>query len=175
MEFADITKDVRDRADRMKRAKILDVGSCDSIIRQYNTLRELSSRNWRLRQLKLSILFVCTGNICRSPMAEGLFQKLIANSEIEIEVQSAGVSTFGGQKPSQHTLDILKDEGVDLTNNLSQPLDSKLINEANYIFAMSASHIMAIENMFPEAIEKTFLVTKKLNQSYLLSTLNVTV
>ena len=45
MEFADITKDVRDRADRMKRAKILDVGSCDSIIRQYNTLRELSSRN----------------------------------------------------------------------------------------------------------------------------------
>ncbi|MEC7224901.1 MAG: low molecular weight protein arginine phosphatase [Verrucomicrobiota bacterium] len=109
--------------------------------------------------MKLSILFVCTGNICRSPMAEGLFQKLIANSEIEIEVQSAGVSTFGGQKPSQHTLDILKDEGVDLTNNLSQPLDSKLINEANYIFAMSASHIMAIENMFPEAIEKTFLVT----------------
>lgn len=92
-------------------------------------------------------------------MAEGLFQKLIANSEIEIEVQSAGVSTFGGQKPSQHTLDILKDEGVDLTNNLSQPLDSKLINEANYIFAMSASHIMAIENMFPGAIEKTFLVT----------------
>ena len=92
-------------------------------------------------------------------MAEGLFQKLIANSEIEIEVQSAGVSTFGGQKPSQHTLDILKDEGVDLTNNLSQPLDSKLINEANYIFAMSASHIIAIENMFPEAIEKTFLVT----------------
>ena len=92
-------------------------------------------------------------------MAEGLFQKLIDKSEIEIEVQSAGVSTFGGQKPSQHTLDILKDEGVDLTNNLSQPLDSKLINEANYIFAMSASHIMAIENMFPEAIEKTFLVT----------------
>ena len=92
-------------------------------------------------------------------MAEGLFQKLIANSEIEIEVQSAGVSTFGGQKPSQHTLDILKDEGVDLTKNLSQPLDSKLINEANYIFAMSASHIIAIENMFPEAIEKTFLVT----------------
>ena len=45
MEFADITKDVRDRADRMKRAKVLDVGSCDSIIRQYNTLRELSSRN----------------------------------------------------------------------------------------------------------------------------------
>ena len=73
--------------------------------------------------------------------------------------KSQGVSTFGGQKPSQHTLDILKDEGVDLTNNLSQPLDSKLINKANYIFAMSASHIMAIENMFPEAIEKTFLVT----------------
>ena len=45
MEFADITKDVRDRADRMKRAKVLDVGSCDSIIRQYNTIRELSSRN----------------------------------------------------------------------------------------------------------------------------------
>ena len=45
MEFADITKDVRDRADRMRRAKVLDVGSCDSIIRQYNTIRELSTRN----------------------------------------------------------------------------------------------------------------------------------
>ena len=45
MEFADITKDVRDRATKMKYAKVLDVGSWDSIIRQYNTLRELSSRN----------------------------------------------------------------------------------------------------------------------------------
>ena len=45
MEFPDITKDVRDIADRMRRAKVLDVGSCDSIIRQYNTIRELSTRN----------------------------------------------------------------------------------------------------------------------------------
>ena len=45
MEFADITKDVRDRATKMKYANVLDVGTFDSIIRQYNTLRELSSRN----------------------------------------------------------------------------------------------------------------------------------
>ncbi|MED5259215.1 MAG: hypothetical protein VYC72_05195 [Verrucomicrobiota bacterium] len=93
-------------------------------------------------------------------MAEGLFQKLQKNSELDIEVQSAGVSTFGGQQPSKHTLDILNDEGIDLSKNTSQTLSSKLIDDVSYIFAMSSSHIMAVENMFPEAIEKTFLVTE---------------
>jgi len=45
MQFADITIDVKERADRLKRAEVLDVGACDSIIQQYNTLRELATRN----------------------------------------------------------------------------------------------------------------------------------
>ena len=59
-------------------------------------------------------------------MAEGLFRKIQKNSDLEIEVQSAGVSTFGGQQPSKHTLEILNDEGIDLSKNTSQTLSSKL-------------------------------------------------
>ncbi|MEM9479361.1 MAG: ribose 5-phosphate isomerase B [Verrucomicrobiota bacterium] len=106
-----------------------------------------------------SVLFVCTGNVCRSPMAEGLFRKM-AGDEPEWKVMSAGVGAFPGQQPSAHTLDVLKKEGIDLTANKSQPLTPELIDEATHIFAMGQSHLHAIEMMFPEAAHKAFLVSE---------------
>ena len=66
------------------------------------------------------VLFVCTGNICRSPMAEGLFKKLVAGRD-DIYVQSAGVSAGRGMPASRHAIQALSVDGVDLANFRSQP------------------------------------------------------
>ena len=93
-------------------------------------------------------------------MAEGLFSKLVNESGLSFEISSAGISTFGGQPPSKHTLDILRKEEIDLSANTSQPVSHELIGRSSYIFAMSSGHLSAIESMFPKALEKTFLVTE---------------
>ena len=93
-------------------------------------------------------------------MAEGLFRKITEEEESTFEVQSAGVATGGGQEPSKYTLDLLKEEGIDLSSNKSQFLDRELIDWASHIFTMSASHLYTVEQMFPDAVEKTFLVTE---------------
>ena len=93
-------------------------------------------------------------------MAEGLFRKITEEDEASFDVQSAGVATEGGQEPSKYTLEILKEEGIDLSSNKSQFLDHELINWASHIFTMSASHLYTVHKMFPEASEKTFLVTE---------------
>jgi glycine hydroxymethyltransferase len=103
------------------------------------------------------VLFVCTGNICRSPMAEGLFKKLVAGRD-DIHVQSAGVSAGRGMPASRHAIQALSVDGVDLTNFRSQPVSEELVQQATHIFAMTRDHKRLIELFFPEAGEKTYLV-----------------
>jgi glycine hydroxymethyltransferase len=103
------------------------------------------------------VLFVCTGNICRSPMAEGLFKKLVAGRD-DIHVQSAGVSAGRGMPASRHAIQALSVDGVDLTNFRSQPVSEELVRKATHIFAMTRDHKRLIELFFPEAGEKTYLL-----------------
>src|SRR5580704_1414261 len=109
-----------------------------------------------LRPLK-NILFVCTGNVCRSPMAEGLFRQMVANRP-DIRVRSAGISTFPSQPPSPHAVDVLADLRIDISNLRSQPLSEELVREASCIIAMTRSHMESIQYLFPDAAEKTFLL-----------------
>src|SRR6202047_3217653 len=109
-----------------------------------------------LRPLK-NILFVCTGNVCRSPMAEGLFRQMVANRP-DIRVRSAGISTFLSQPPSPHAVDVLADLRIDISNLRSQPLSEELVREASCIIAMTRSHMESIQYLFPDAAEKTFLL-----------------
>jgi glycine hydroxymethyltransferase len=104
-----------------------------------------------------TVLFVCTGNICRSPMAEGLFRKL-AGQGANLRIASAGVSAIRGQPPSAHTVEVLRRLGIDLTRFRSQPMTDELVDEATWIFAMTRSHLDTIHLLFPEAIDKTYLV-----------------
>ena len=61
-----------------------------------------------------TILFVCTGNICRSPMAEGLFRQMVKD-RTDIQVGSAGVATGYGQPPSLHAVEVLRPRGIDIS------------------------------------------------------------
>ena len=103
------------------------------------------------------VLFVCTGNVCRSPMAEGLFKKLTAGRK-DIRVQSAGVSAGRGMPASRDAVQALSAEGIDLTAFRSQPVSEELVREATHIFVMTRDHRRLLELFYPEAGDKTFLV-----------------
>jgi glycine hydroxymethyltransferase len=103
------------------------------------------------------VLFVCTGNVCRSPMAEGLFRKLLSGRN-DIRVESAGMSAGRGMPASQHAIQALSVEGVDLASFRSQPVSEDLVRAATHIFVMTRDHKRMIELLFPEACEKTYLL-----------------
>ena len=104
-----------------------------------------------------SVLFVCTGNICRSPIAEGLFRRLLGNRK-DIAVASAGVHAVRGQPPSLYAVQVCEEEGVDISGFRSQPLTAALIDQATHIFAMTGAHLETIQMLFPYGGEKSFLL-----------------
>lgn len=92
-------------------------------------------------------------------MAEGLFRALVADVKTpRIEVSSAGVGAFDGQSPSRHSVTAMREEGLDITGLRSQSLTPDLVRDATHIFAMADSHRRAIQALFPEATEKTFVL-----------------
>ena len=104
-----------------------------------------------------NVLFVCTGNICRSPIAEGLFRHMLGNRK-DVTVASAGVHAVRGQPASLFAAQVLQDEGVDISGIRSQPLTATLVDRATHIFAMTGAHLETIHLLFPQGTEKTFLL-----------------
>lgn len=103
-----------------------------------------------------TILFVCTGNICRSPMAEGLFRH--ATDPAKYKAISAGVAAMNGQVPSENSVKALKEVGIDITHQRSSALTAEMVDQADYIFGMTHGHVEDIRTFFPNAAEKTYLL-----------------
>src|SRR5216110_1362722 len=110
----------------------------------------------RATRIVKSVLFVCTGNICRSPMAEGFFRRLLGNRK-DIEVASAGLHAVRGQPPSMHAVHVCEQEAVDIRGLQSQPLTAELVDRATHIFAMTGGHLDTIHMLFPNGAEKAYL------------------
>jgi len=104
-----------------------------------------------------TILFICTGNVCRSPMAEGLFRHLVRGRG-PYKVLSAGLGAMNGQPPSNHAIQAVKELGIDISGQRSRMLTPELVDEADYIFGMTHSHVDTIMMLYPLAAEKTFLL-----------------
>jgi protein-tyrosine-phosphatase len=104
-----------------------------------------------------TILFICTGNICRSPMAEGLFRHVLKGRS-DYRVMSAGLGAMGGQPPSAHAVRAVKELGIDISGQRSRMLTPELVDLADFIFGMTHNHVDTINLLFPHAADKTFLV-----------------
>lgn len=109
--------------------------------------------------IKKTVLFVCTGNTCRSPMAEGLFKNMLKDKK-DITVLSAGTMTFGGMPAAKEAIEILQEENIDISEHCSQQLSEKLIDAADIILTMTDSHKRQILSIAPDAESKTFALKK---------------
>lgn len=110
-------------------------------------------------ELPKTILFVCTGNTCRSAMARGIFRKMLKEVEKEnIKLTSAGTIALPGMKPPREVEEVMKGEGIDISHHQATPLTRNLIEEADLILVMDRCHRKTILKMSPGASQKTFLL-----------------
>lgn len=108
--------------------------------------------------MKSRVLFICTGNVCRSPMAEGFLRHMAGADSEEIEVGSAGLGAMDGSEPSRNSVIAMQEEGIDISGQRSRMLTPDMIEDYTHIFGMGESHIDAIRSYFPESLEKTFVL-----------------
>ena len=106
---------------------------------------------------KRTLMFVCTGNICRSPMAEYLLRDRLG-PEADWEVGSAGTSAGHGMQASDSAVETLREKGLDLSRHRSQPLSRELVDGASLVVVMTAGHRDFIRTAYPDAAEKVFLL-----------------
>lgn len=105
------------------------------------------------------VLFVCTGNLCRSPMAEGILRRLLKEkNENSIEVRSAGLFTVEDRPAEPFAVDVCMEKGIDISEHRSTLLTTELVEWADVILVMEKSHLFYIQNLIPQAKEKTFLL-----------------
>jgi tRNA threonylcarbamoyl adenosine modification protein (Sua5/YciO/YrdC/YwlC family) len=115
----------------------------------------------------IKVLFVCTGNTCRSPMAAGLFRKLLSEKlncgvdELErvgYIVLSCGLASGGGGVASPHAIEVCRVLGADISGHRSRPFDCKEAQECDYIFGMTRQHVDAVVRSCPETADKCVLL-----------------
>ncbi len=99
------------------------------------------------------VLFVCTGNVCRSPMAEYIFRNLMARDD-EWESGSAGTAAWDGQPASDYAVSALAEWNIDLTPHRSRRLRADLIEHADILVVMTRAHRQEIVTRHPRAADR---------------------
>ena len=110
-----------------------------------------------------NILFVCTGNTCRSIMAEGLFKKMLiekGENFLRYDIQSVGISVIPGIPPTSDAIKIMSEQNIDISKHQSQIINEDLVKNADLILVMTNEHKNYVKKNFPFADCKIFLLKK---------------
>lgn len=105
----------------------------------------------------LRVLFVCTGNTCRSPMAEGLFRRIAREEGLVAEVKSAGIAALEGAPFADNAMTVLKERQA-IFEGTSSSISPELLTWADVIFVMTAGHKQALLSQSPENEHKIHLL-----------------
>lgn len=105
------------------------------------------------------MLILCTGNTCRSPMAEGIVQQLIEQRQLEkeIRVQSMGLAAYDGQLPTEQAIEVMRELDVDISDHKARRVMLQDLQEADLCYVMTLSHKNILLEALPE-LEDRILV-----------------
>ena len=100
----------------------------------------------------MRILFVCSGNTCRSPIAEAIVRRIAADAgRADVEVSSAGTNAWDGSPPSDGALLIGMERGLDLSGHRSRHLTKEIVDENDLVLAMAPSHLARVKELSESA------------------------
>ncbi len=158
-------------------ALVLDDGRCRYA--QPSSVIQVRGNRWKMlregvldesavrRLVSQMILFVCTGNTCRSPMAAAILRDLLGRrmdatpeqlEEHGLMILSAGIAALPGAKASRESAQVMADRDIDLQTHESQPLSDRLVRFVDQIFTMTRGHRDAIIAHWPSATDRTHLL-----------------
>ncbi|MBQ7597255.1 MAG: ribosomal protein S18-alanine N-acetyltransferase [Clostridia bacterium] len=92
----------------------------------------------------LRVLFVCSGNTCRSPMAALLLQSMADKEKLPVQAQSAGLAAFSGDCASENAVAVMRELGLDLSAHRARPVSQYLLEESDLVVCMSEGHRRAL-------------------------------
>lgn len=101
----------------------------------------------------MNILFVCTGNTCRSPMAAGLMNKIAIEEDLDVRIESAGLFAAEGSPASDEAIEAMKKYDVDLSDHRAKQITPELIEKSDVILTMTAAQKMLLSEV---AGDKTY-------------------
>jgi len=107
-----------------------------------------------------SVLFVCTANICRSPMAMGLLRAKAENSPEDWRIESAGTWAVKGRPAAEKTLQVLAEQGIQISAQRSRPVTRELLESFNLILTMEQGHKEALQVEFPQLATRVYTLTE---------------
>lgn len=104
------------------------------------------------------IMFICTGNICRSAMAEWLMKKLVKDNNIEAKIYSSGIFAEDGDIPTYNAIEAIKEYGVDLREHRATNIRRSKIEDMDIILCATNSHKNNVINMYPNLKDKIYTI-----------------
>lgn len=120
---------------------------------------------------KYKILLVCTGNTCRSPMAEGILKQMLKEKNIShLEVISAGVGALTGAPATPFAIETTGEFKIDISNHRAQKVNAQMLQEADLILVMAPDHFFYIQQLDPGLSPKVYLLktfpSRDMNDKY---------
>lgn len=106
----------------------------------------------------MKIMFICTGNICRSAMAEAILKKRVKDENLDIEVYSCGTFAEKGDGPTNEAIEVMEIRGIDLTKHRATNIRNSNIEEMDLILCATNSHRMQTISLYPELSNKIYTI-----------------